>query len=187
MNYPIIGAIWFVAAFIAAVSGAVGMLRPPLPQLILAGITIALLAGWQTVPSFKRWIGSLTWKELVSLHLIRYVGLYFLWCYYRGLLPFDFAVPAGLGDIVIALSASVLLLRPELVQQNKKLLSMWNLIGLLDILLVVATAAQLAVADPESMGHLLEFPLALLPTFFVPLIIASHLALLTRGNDPPPG
>jgi hypothetical protein len=50
----------------------------------------------------------------------------------------------------------------------------------LDILFVVATAARLALADPDSMQGLLHLPLSLLPTFLVPLIIASHVVLAIR-------
>jgi hypothetical protein len=53
-------------------------------------------------------------------------------------------------------------------------------LGLADILFVVATAARLALADPASMAALLRLPLSLLPTFLVPLIIASHVVLGVR-------
>jgi hypothetical protein len=57
---------------------------------------------------------------------------------------------------------------------------LWNVLGLADILFVVVTAAWLGVAEPESMAALLRLPLSLLPTFLVPLIIASHVVLGVR-------
>jgi hypothetical protein len=45
---------------------------------------------------------------------------------------------------------------------------------------VVVTAARLGLADPASMAALLRLPLSLLPTFLVPLIIASHVILGLR-------
>jgi len=58
--------------------------------------------------------------------------------------------------------------------------STWNVVGLLDILFVVATAARLALSAPESMAALLRLPLNLLLTWLVPLIIASHVFLGVR-------
>ena len=49
--------------------------------------------------------------------------------------------------------------------------------GLLDLLFVVVTAARLGMADPASMAALLRLPLSLLPTFLVPLLLASHVLL----------
>jgi hypothetical protein len=57
---------------------------------------------------------------------------------------------------------------------------MWNVIGLIDILMVVATAARLNLQNPGSMSALTELPLSLLPTFLVPLIIFSHVVIFTR-------
>ena len=56
----------------------------------------------------------------------------------------------------------------------------WNVFGLVDIVLVVATATRLGVADPGSMRALLELPLSLLPTFLVPIIIATHIIIFAR-------
>lgn len=56
----------------------------------------------------------------------------------------------------------------------------WDLVGLIDILFVVATATRLAISDPESMGELLRLPLSLLPTFLVPIIIFTHIIIFVR-------
>jgi hypothetical protein len=72
-----------------------------------------------------------------------------------------------------------LLVIPGLVERRGVVL-VWNVIGLIDILFVAATAARLAAADPSSMRALLHLPLSLLPTFLVPLIIATHVWLFWR-------
>ncbi len=57
---------------------------------------------------------------------------------------------------------------------------LWNALGLADILGVVFSATRLSLANPESMRALLRFPMSLVPTFLVPLIIASHLLIFSR-------
>jgi len=89
-------------------------------------------------------------------------------------------VLGGWGDIVVAVGAlGIVLLVPDLLARRGWVMA-WNLVGLADILFVVATAARLAMADPASMQPLLRLPLGLLPTFLVPLIIASHVLLFRR-------
>src|SRR5205809_739032 len=57
----------------------------------------------------------------------------------------------------------------------------WNTIGLTDILFVVMLALRLGLQDRQSMHALREFPLSLLPTFLVPLIIVSHVLIFIRA------
>ena len=175
-----IGFGWLLLAIGLAASGQVARLRPPVPQLILFGLTLALIAAGAMLPGFRLWLAGLNLRQIVALHLTRFVGIYFLVLYRRGELPYDFAVPGGWGDIVVATGALILvLLVPDLARRRPWLLA-WNLLGLLDILFVVATASRLALADPWSMQALLRLPLSLLPTFLVPLLIASHLYLFVR-------
>jgi hypothetical protein len=44
----------------------------------------------------------------------------------------------------------------------------------------VGTAARLTLAEPGSMRALVQFPLSLLLTFVVPIIIATHALMLMR-------
>ena len=116
----------------------------------------------------------------MAFHLTRFVGAYFLVLYARGELPYLFAVPGGWGDIAVAAGALLLVLLVPELEAHPRWLFLWNLAGLADILFVVATATRLALADPASMSALLRLPLSLLPTFLVPLIIASHLLIFWR-------
>ncbi len=172
--YPAALMLWFFAAYALGDSGRLAVLEPPAPQVILVGLTALLLLNSVALPGFRRWLASLDVRRLIAVHLGRFVGIYFLVLHGRGQLPYDFAVKGGWGDIAVATGAVALLLVPGLVARRGVLLA-WNVVGLVDILFVVVTAGRLAAADPSSMRALLRLPLSLLPTFFVPLVIATHV------------
>jgi hypothetical protein len=179
-RYLLAGLLWLIAAIVLAASGVLLLLHPPVPQLILAGLTLALILAGAFLPGFRGWLLGVNLRRLVALHLTRFVGIYFLVLHAAGRLPWAFAVPGGWGDIAVAAGALLLVLLVPDLPHHRWLVLGWNLLGLADIALVVATAARLALADPGSMQALLVLPLSLLPTFLVPLIIASHLLMLVR-------
>ena len=179
--FPLIGVLWFLIALGLGASGQLPLLRPPVPQLVLVGLTVLLVAGGILSGSFRSWLATLRLRRVVAFHLTRFVGAYFLVLYGRGELPYMFAVPGGWGDIVVAAGALLLVLLVPTLEEHSGVLLLWNTLGFADILFVVFTAARLAFADPASMDALLRLPLCLLPTFLVPLIIASHLLIFWRA------
>ncbi len=176
-----IGVAWLAAAITLGASGLLLKLRPPAPQLVLASLTAGVLVAGAKVPALRDWSRSVDVPALVAFHLTRFVGAYFIVLFRRGELPFAFAVPGGWGDMLVAAAALLLLASGAPVSPARRAAyAAWNLVGLLDILFVVATAARLGLANPESMQALLRLPLSLLPTFLVPLIIASHVLIAVR-------
>ncbi len=137
---------------------------------------------WWRWPVVRAWVDSLPLRALIGLHLCRFVGFYFLILGRDGGLPKAFAFPAGIGDIAVAIGALTLLSVP--VRMRSRLtVAVWNIIGLADILFVVFQALRCGLTDWASMSALRELPLALLPTFFVPLILASHILIFIRPED----
>ena len=59
----------------------------------------------------------------------------------------------------------------------------WNVDGLIDILLVVFTITRLNLTLPWLLRPLTQLPLSLYPTFLLPLLLASHVILLQRSSD----
>jgi hypothetical protein len=186
---PVVTAVgvWLLAACLAGASGWLSGLRPPAPQLVLGGLTIALLMATRLWSPLRQFVDTVDLRALVLCHVTRFVGFYFLVLYARGELPWTFAVPGGWGDNVVAATALLLALfvRPDRPGGRRAYLA-WNVVGLVDILGVVLTATRLAVADPASMRELLRLPLSLLLTFVVPIIIATHALMLGRLARTPP-
>jgi hypothetical protein len=177
---------WLMAALALGATGVLPALQPPAPQLVLLTLTALVVFLGLTRATLRSWLMTVDERVLVGVHLTRFVGAYFLVLYGRGDLPFDFAVPGGWGDIVVATLALGLIVGWRAAGIGGWwAYSIWNVVGLLDILFVVATAARLASGAPESMAALLRLPLNLLVTWLVPLIIASHVFLgirLARGR-----
>lgn len=173
--------VWLAAALAAGASGIFSSLVPPFPQAVLLGLVIVLMLVFAFAPGFRAWCLTVDVKALVLFHLTRFIGVYFLILYAQGRLPHDFAVPGGWGDIAAASYAVVLVIfvRPG-GKAGWTLYLLWNVLGFVDILFVVMTAARLAFAEPASMGELLGLPLNLLLTFVVPIIIFTHIVIFIR-------
>lgn len=173
--------VWLLAALIAGASGLFVSLVPPFPQAVLLGLLIVQLLVFAFSPGFRDWCLSVDVRALVLFHLTRFVGVYFLILYSQGRLPYDFAVRGGWGDIATATGVLILVLfvRPA-GKTGWTLYLLWNVLGFVDILYVVVTAARLAFSEPGSMGELLRLPLNLLLTFVVPIIIFTHIVIFTR-------
>jgi hypothetical protein len=172
--------LWLVAALLAGRLLLLQRIPTPAAQGILLGLTALLVLFYRASALFRTWADSIPLRALVLLHAMRFVGFYFIWLYRRDELPYAFAVPGGLGDIIVATLALVVVFAPFAPAARLRFTYIWNVIGLLDILMVVVTAARLGLADPFSMRALTYLPLSLLPTFLVPLIIATHVLIFVR-------
>jgi hypothetical protein len=172
--------LWFFAAL---ATGHFLLLQPlpaPAVQGILFSLTALLLGAYFGSKIIRGYVDGLDLRALVLLHVTRFVGFYFLHLYNRGELPYAFAVPGGYGDIAVALLAVAVVFLPMSDALRLRAIGIWNVVGLVDILLVVLAGARLGLADPFSLRALTHLPLSLLPTFLVPLIIASHIVIFAR-------
>ena len=172
---------WVACAVALSASGTLLSLRPPVPQLVVAALTAALLLAGSRYAPLRAWALAVDIRALVALNVTRFAGAEFLAFYRRGELPFAFAVPSAWGDIAVAATAILVLACGRPTTRARRLVyGVWNVLGLADILFVVFTATRLALANPDSMQALLRLPLSVLPTFLVPLIIASHVLIAVR-------
>lgn len=172
--------IWLIAALYAGQQSWLRHLPAPATPGLILSLTVALLLVYAKNNRFKAWIDGLDLRSLVLIHTTRFVGIYFLLLHERGVLPYAFAVPGGWGDIVVAVLALLVCFIPLQPAHRIRAITIWNVIGFMDILLVVMTATRLALEDRQQMLALTYLPLSLLPTFLVPLILATHVMIFLR-------
>ena len=150
--------------------------RVPWYPKAIVGVLVALTVLTLVVRPFRVWLASVDLRWLIGFHFIRFVGFYFLYLYALDELPYRFAVWGGVGDIAVA----TLAIAAIYFVASKPAVIIWNLLGLADILAVVVTAARSELAVPGSMHQLDHFPLILLPTAVVPLVIFTHAVMVIR-------
>lgn len=168
---------WLLISLLVGYTGILRSTPVPMPVFAIA-MTLTLL-GWLTIrKGLRDRVLSVGVRVLVALHITRFVGLYFLALYRDGLLPRDFAVPAGWGDITVALGAIVVLaaFRTD-TRTGRTAYFIWNVLGLLDILLVLGNGARMMRADRQLQAGFTSLPLILLPLFLVPIIIVTHVMI----------
>jgi hypothetical protein len=115
------------------------------------------------------------------------LGVIFLILYAAGKLPGLFALPAGLGDVLVGVLAPVVAIAYRRgPRENADLVFGWNLFGLADFVVAV-TAGFLTSPSPFQLfafdlpNELVSrFPLVLIPVFVVPVSALLHLASLTK-------
>ncbi len=172
---------WLGAAFVVS---ATGLLRtfPVPPPAIAAALTITSLLVLRLSPRARQAVMQLGPGPLVLFHLVRIAaGGYFLILGAQGVLPTEFTTPAGWGDIVVGVAALWILFRalPPRTAGQRLALLIWNVAGLLDILGVLGNALRLFLRTPSFVEPFMSFPLAILPTFVVPIVIVSHVLLFS--------
>lgn len=184
---------FFVAASIAADYGFVPKPDSP-PFMIGLGFAIPLIAMiyiYSRHKWFWSFVNSLDLRFLVLLHFFRFIGGNFLLKYAAGQLPGSFALPAGIGDLFVAItSIPVAYLISRGSPHARFWFIAWNLFGLLDFVVALTTGILNSETPWGIFAHggpttaiIAQLPLVLIPTFFVPLFFASHLLMLKRRNE----
>lgn len=128
---------------------------------------------------------------LAAVQIVRLVGGVFLVQLDLHRLPPGFALPAGIGDVLVGLLAPFVAYALWRRPQRRALGVAFNALGLVDLVVAIPLGVlhapgrlQFIVTEPttEIMGLL---PMTLIPTFVVPLAIVLHIAsfrLLIRSR-----
>ncbi|MBA3272647.1 MAG: hypothetical protein H0T11_02080 [Chthoniobacterales bacterium] len=174
--------VWLAAATAVGASGLLARSPVPPPAIAVA-LTILLLVALFSATSLRRRVRSL--GNLVAFHIVRIAaGAWFLVLSARGVLPGEFALVAGWGDIAVGIGAVLVWWRcfPLVSSTQRGTLLVWNALGLLDIVAVLANGARIFLRDPAMGEPFTRLPVALLPTFVVPLVLVSHVLIFVWGR-----
>lgn len=185
-------ALWFAAVFAIGLHGgfvtAAG--SPPLPILVGALLPLgAFAAAYFGSGAFRELVLSADLRLLTSVQAWRAGGLGFLALYAQGLLPGIFAWPAGLGDIAIGASAPwiAMALARDRGYVRSGGFALWNALGVLDLVIAVATGAAsgsllASYAGGVTTTPMTHMPLVLIPAFFVPLFVLLHVTAFLQAS-----
>jgi hypothetical protein len=174
---------WFGVALAAGAAGvfasppgtpptAIG-LAAAVPPLVVIGLLL-------TSVRFRDWVRGLDLRLLTLLQTWRVAGLAFLALFAVGELPAGFALPAGLGDVLVGLTAP--LVAVFVVgggRWARRTYIGWTVFGIADLLAAVA----LGVTSGAGAAPMAELPMSLVPTFGVPFTLALHVISLVNASQ----
>jgi len=162
----------------------------PLPIAIgvTAPVLVFLSAYWMS-RQFREFVLTADLRLVAGIQAWRAAGFGFLALYAHGVLPALFALPAGLGDIAIGVTAPwimvALIRRPSFA--GSKTFVAWNLLGVLDLVVAVSTGAlgsglATGIAGEITTAPMALLPLVLIPAYLVPIFFMLHLAALFQAR-----
>jgi hypothetical protein len=179
--------VWFLSALGGSLLGVFDSgPRPPLPLGLAAVVPVAaFVACYLTWARFREFVLSLDLRALTLAQTFRVVGIVFVVLYFLGALPGVFALPAGWGDFAVGVTAPVVAWYWKRPFPYKTFIA-WNVLGCLDLaaavtLGVLSSATPVGVLAGDVTTRLMgQFPLSLISTFFVPLLLILHLICFAR-------
>jgi hypothetical protein len=184
--------VWFLLVVSLGAAGAfVGRPgTPPLPLAIGFAAPPALFFVWLRLSqTFREFVQSLDLRLIAGMQAWRWAGLGFIFLYAHRILPAVFALPAGIGDMAIGISAPwmVLALARQPGFAATRAFVRWNILGILDLLIAMSIgtgSALLAtgVAGEVSTVPMATLPLLLVPAFLVPFFLILHAVALIQGR-----
>ncbi len=186
---------WFAAMVAVSWMGGFDSVgRPPALLGIAAVVPVVVFAVLlRRVSVFRELVLGVEERWLTLAHTWRVGGIVFLILWAKGLLPGVFAFPAGMGDMAIGITAPLMAWGMSRGKPWPRGMRVgWHLAGLADLVAAVGLGVLTSVSPigvlasgvpTREMGL---FPMSLVPTFFVPLLVMLHLAALakmSRGGE----
>jgi hypothetical protein len=152
------------------------------PTIAYALLPFAIGISWLILSrAFRRIIDAIPQHWIMGIQLVRVFGLFFVLSYLQGFVQGEFAIPAGVGDALIGITAPIVVyLYLNHPKKARNIAVLWNILGVADLTIAVTLGALAVrgVFPPLSLdipNQLTDFPLILIPLFGVPLPILLHI------------
>ena len=157
---------------------------------VLFGLLIPLISaaiGLWLSGNIASLVSAIPLPWIVAAQIYRIGGGMFLVLWADGRLPWQFALPAGIGDVTTGcLAVVVALLLAQKVDGARRAVYAWCLFGIADLVVAITMGAMTS----PGRAHLFAFeapnllissyPLVMVPTFAVPLALMLHGLVLWR-------
>ena len=153
---------------------------------LLIPLVIAALGLWLS-GSIASLVSAIPLQWIVAAQVYRVGGGIFLVLLADGRLPWQFALPAGIGDVATGGFAVVVALSlAKNAAGARRATYAWCLFGIADLVVALAMGAMtspgrahlLAIESPNLL--ISSYPLVMIPTFAVPLALMLHGLVLWR-------
>jgi hypothetical protein len=175
---------WAAITIVLASRGL--FVQPDVPSVPPVGIALVVaLLGLAVSLTASASLRSLLTNQanLIRLNVWRLLGAVFVMLMFTGQMPALWALPAGIGDLIVGATAPWIARQMDTPQGPRRAV-MFHLFGLADLVVAIGLGimtspgpAQVFHTTPTSELVTL-FPLVLVPTFLVPLALALHVVSL---------
>jgi hypothetical protein len=180
--------LWFATvAFLAAHNVfRFSAARAPALGLAVALPLVVAVVSARLWPALREAVLRTPQQWLIGAHSFRVLGILFLLAMANGQLPALFALPAGVGDILVGVGAlEIAYLYRHGVREARELAFVLNVFGIADMLnavaigfLAAATPFRLLFTHP-STNLMTVLPFVMVPVFGIPLYLMLHFASLS--------
>jgi len=182
---------WFCMVLWFSLTGAYIVPAGQQPLFLILSTSFPVLAfaiAYHFASAFRQYVLNLDIRTLILLHSWRMLGFGFLFIYAFSELPLLFALPAGVGDAMTAIFATIIGISFMTNRHGvkKRWISVWNNFGLIDFVVAVSIGLMTRTGN---IGHLdntvasdaiAHFPLVMIPGFIVPFYLLTHIIIILQ-------
>jgi hypothetical protein len=186
---------WFLVVFAA---GSIGIFdagtrystRLPISLGLAAMMPVLVFGLWFLASaSFREHLMSLNPVVLTAVQTWRVGGVVFLILMANGILPPFFALPAGLGDMFVGITAPFVALALVRNKLSAGRLILWQALGIVDLVVAVTMGVLCSPSPIGILAHGIttramgQLPMSLIPTFAVPLLVILEIICIAQVRE----